>query len=157
MQRYDKYKTNSKGALCLVSTFVSGWASAFGGPYGPWPKADTQPDTRVDTQPRTPFSVGLIYVLPTGGEETHILGVGNIPAAILSSCQDLINFAIELHKNVYNWIVKIRNTSEAVPRPQYTYGPWSVWWPRGVLWPLYCLLYVSYINILPFFVHQPIL
>ena len=24
------------------------------------------------------------------------------------------------------------------------YGPWSIQWPRGVLWPGYCLLDVSY-------------
>ena len=27
----------------------------------------------------------------------------------------------------------------------YYYGPWSVLKPRGVLWPSYCLLCVSYI------------
>ena len=26
------------------------------------PQVDTQPDTRVNTRPRTPFSVGLIYI-----------------------------------------------------------------------------------------------
>ena len=54
----------------------------------------------------------------------------------------------------YIWVVKIRNTSEAVLGPKYTpwppywlrtYGPWSEWWPWGVLWPSYCLLCVSYI------------
>ena len=55
-------RQTSKGALCLVSTLVSGWVSAFGWPFGSCPQADTQPDTRVDTRPRIPFSVGLIYV-----------------------------------------------------------------------------------------------
>ena len=65
MQRYNKYKKNLERALCLVSTLISGWVSAFGQPYGPCPQADTQPDTWVDTRPRTPFSVGLIYVFPS--------------------------------------------------------------------------------------------
>ena len=51
-----------KGTLSQVSTRVSGWASAFGWPHGPSPQADTQPDTRVNTRPRIPFKVGLIYV-----------------------------------------------------------------------------------------------
>ena len=51
-----------KGALCLVSTLLSGRVSAVGKPYGPLPQADTQPDTHVDTRPHTPFSVGLIYM-----------------------------------------------------------------------------------------------
>ena len=45
-------RPTSKVALCLVSTLVSGWVSAFGGPC-----------LQVDTRPRTPFSVGLIYIL----------------------------------------------------------------------------------------------
>ena len=32
----------------------------------------------------------------------------------------------------YSWVVKIRNTSEAVLRPQYT--PWPLYWPRPY-WP----------------------
>ena len=51
-----------KGALCLVSTLVSGWVSAFGQPYGPCPRADTWPNTRVYTRPHTPFSVDHIYI-----------------------------------------------------------------------------------------------
>ena len=42
--------------------------------------------------------------------------------AFLSIC--LKNDAIKLHMDEYSWVVKIRNTSEAVLRPQYT--PWLV-------------------------------
>ena len=31
----------------------------------------------------------------------------------------------------------IRNTEEAPILPNTPLGPWSVWWPRGVLWPEY--------------------
>ena len=55
-------RPTSKGALCLVSTLISDWVSAFRRPYGPCPQTDTRPDTRVDTRPRTPFSVSLIYI-----------------------------------------------------------------------------------------------
>ena len=55
-------RPTSKGTLSHVSTLVSGWVSAFGQPHGPCPQADTQPDTRVDTRPRIPFSFGLIYL-----------------------------------------------------------------------------------------------
>ena len=72
-------------------------------------------------------------------------------------------------KSWYSWVVKIRNTSEAVLRPQYTpwhyteeeavwgaqycprllywprsIGPQSVYQPRGALWPEFCLWGVSY-------------
>ena len=51
-------RPTSKGVLCLVSTLISGWISAFRRPYGPCPQADTRPDTWIDTRPCTPFSVG---------------------------------------------------------------------------------------------------
>ena len=45
-------------------------------------------------------------LLPTGCEERGVLGVGSISVTILPSDQDMKL----LH---YNWVVKIRNTSEA--------------------------------------------
>ena len=72
VQRSNKYKTTSKGALCLVSALVSRWESASLRPYGPCPQADTQPDTRVDSRPRTLFSVSLIYI-PKSFSQHHIM------------------------------------------------------------------------------------
>ena len=51
-----------------------------------------------------------------------VLGFWSIPVAILPSGQDMKTFALYLHKHKYSWVVKIRNTSEAVLMPQYT--PW---------------------------------
>ena len=65
----------------------------------------------------------LIILLPTGSEERGVLGFGSIPVAILPSCQDVKIIALELHKHVYSWVVKIRNTSGAVLGPLRT--PWS--------------------------------
>ena len=46
-----------------------------------------------------------------------------IPTAILPSCQYIYeNIVLILHRCEYSWVVKIRNTSEAVLRPQYTLG-----------------------------------
>ena len=58
-----------------------------------------------------------MYLLPTGSEDREILGVGSIPVAILLSCQNVRNNALLLHKHAYSWLVKIRNTSEAVLGP----------------------------------------
>ena len=44
----------------------------------------------------------------------EILGVGSIPVAILTSCQDMKIIALQLHKNEYSWVIKIINASEAV-------------------------------------------
>ena len=75
------------------------------------------------------------YLLPTEHDEREVLGVGSIPVAILISCQNVRNNVLLLHKHAYSWVVKIRNTSEAVLGPQYStwpsygprpYGPWSV-------------------------------
>ena len=63
-----------------------------------------------------------LYLLPTRSEERGVLGVGSIPVAILPSCQDMKTIALQLYKHEYSWVVKIRNTSGAVLRPQYT--PW---------------------------------
>ena len=48
----------------------------------------------------------------------------SIPVAILPSCQYI---CIIVHENDYSWLVKIRNTSEAVLRPQY--NPWPPHYP----------------------------
>ena len=61
-------------------------------------------------------------LLPTGSEEREVLWVGSIHVSILLSCQDMLNIELQLHKHEYSWVVKIRNTSEAVLGPQYT--PW---------------------------------
>ena len=61
-------------------------------------------------------------LLPTGSEEKGVLGIGSIPVALLPSCQDMKTIALYLHKYNYSWVVKIRNTSEAVLGAKYT--PW---------------------------------
>ena len=53
-------------------------------------------------------------VLPTGSEERGVLGVGSIPVTILSSSQDVKTMALLLHKHECSWVVKKRNTEEAV-------------------------------------------
>ena len=55
-----------------------------------------------------------MYLLPTESEEREVLGVRSIPVTILPSCQDMKTIALELYKHEYSWVVKIRNTSEAV-------------------------------------------
>ena len=69
-----------------------------------------------------PTQCNAIDLLPTGSEEREVLGVGSIPVAILTSSQDVKIIAFYWHKHEYSWVIKIRNTSEAVFRPQYT--PW---------------------------------
>ena len=59
-------------------------------------------------------------LLPTRSEEKGVLGIGSVPVAILPSCQDIKPIALLLHKYEYSWVVKLRNTSEAVLGPQYT-------------------------------------
>ena len=49
-------------------------------------------------------------LLPTGGDERGVLGVGSIPVAILPSGQDTKTVALYLHKHKCSWVVKIRNT-----------------------------------------------
>ena len=66
--------------------------------------------------------VSVCDLLPTGSEEREVLGVRSIPVAILPSCRDMNPIALQLHEHEYSWVVKIRNTSEAVFRPQYI--PW---------------------------------
>ena len=47
------------------------------------------------------------------------MGVGSISVAIIPSCQDMKTISLQLHKREYSWVVKIRNTSEAVLRLHY--------------------------------------
>ena len=53
-----------------------------------------------------------------------VFGVGSIPVSIHPYCQDMKTIVSYLHKHEYSWVVKIRNTSEAVLRPQYFPWPW---------------------------------
>ena len=62
---------------------------------------------------------GTVFTIPTESGESELLGAGGIPVAILLSSQNVRNNALLLHKHAYSWVVKIRNTSEAVLRPQY--------------------------------------
>ena len=71
---------------------------------------------------KSDFTQKYICLLTTGSEEKGVLEVGSIPVAILPSCQYMKTIALYLLYNEYSWLVKIRNTSEAVLRPQYT--PW---------------------------------
>ena len=75
----------------------------------------------------------IIQLLPTISEERAVLWVGSIPVEILASFQGMKAIALYLYKHEYSCEVKIRNTSEAVLRPQYSLqyspqpeGPWSV-------------------------------
>ena len=84
--------------------------------------------------------------LPIRSEEHEVLQTGSIHVAILPSCQSFTIVHFTCIDNDFNKVVKIRNTSEAVLRPQYSpYVPWSVYC-LGELWPSYCLLCVSYIS-----------
>ena len=69
------------------------------------------------------ISIGLrklVHLLPTGSEEREVLGFGSIPVAIRPSSQDMKFIALYIMQR--EWVVKIRYTSEAIFRPQYT--PW---------------------------------
>ena len=52
-------------------------------------------------------------LLPTGSKEREVLGIGNIPVAILPSCQDMNTFELYLQKYEFNKVVKMGNISEA--------------------------------------------
>ena len=75
---------------------------------------------------RAIYTNTVSHVFTTGSKESEVLGVGSIPIAILLSCQYryVNNISLTWHRYEYNWVVKIRNTSEAVFRPQYT--PWPL-------------------------------
>ena len=92
-----------------------------------------------------------INLLPIGSEKRGVLGIGSIPVAMMPSCQEMKNIAVELHKHEYSWVLKVRNTSDVVFRQQYTpcppywprpYGPWSVW--MSIMAFIMCLLYYLY-------------
>ena len=63
-----------------------------------------------------------IILRPTGSEERGVFKVGSIPVAILPSCQHMKTIALKMHNHEYGWVVKIRNTSEAIFRQQYILG-----------------------------------
>ena len=85
--------------------------------------------------PSLPYGVPAVYLwyhlfmgyhhnlLPTGSEEREVLGMGSIPVAILLSCLDMEHIALQLHKHENSRVMKIRSTSEAVLRPQYSLWP----------------------------------
>ena len=53
--------------------------------------------------------------MTTGGEEREVLGVGSILFHYFPLVKKLLKtVALYLHKHKYIWVVKIRNTSEAV-------------------------------------------
>ena len=79
--------------------------------------------SRFESSVSITYFTKLMDLVPTGSEKREVLWVGSIPAAILLSCQDMKNIALQLHKHEYSWVVEIRNTSEAVLRPQYTLWP----------------------------------
>ena len=57
----------------------------------------------------------LKYVLlPTGSEERGVLELGSIAAAIPPSCQHMQTIALHLLYCEYSWVVKLRNTSQAI-------------------------------------------
>ena len=63
----------------------------------------------------TSWSLALaIILLATGSENRGILGIGSIPVTILPSCKDIKPIALYLHTHEYSWLIKLRNTSEAV-------------------------------------------
>ena len=63
-----------------------------------------------------------VFLIPSGSEEGGVLTVGSIPVAILPSCQNFKTIALYLHKHEHSWVLKIRNTSDAVVSPQYTHN-----------------------------------
>ena len=52
----------SDGVLGRLSTLVSGPILTLVRPYGPCTRVSIGPDTRVDNRPRTPSSVGFVYL-----------------------------------------------------------------------------------------------
>ena len=72
-----------------------------------------------------------LVLLPTGREERGVLHGGwEYSCCNTTSCQDM---KIYLHyKHEYSWVVKIRNTSEAVLRSQYSLGHQTDSIPMGL-------------------------
>ena len=85
---------------------------------------------------------GIHHLLPAGSAD-EVLQTGSIHEAKLPSCQAFIVYFKYLNCT-FIWVVEIRNTSEAVFRPQY--APWASYLPRPFgPWSVLCLLCVSYI------------
>ena len=61
-------------------------------------------------------------LLPAGSEKHEVLQTWSIHAAILPSCQFFTILHFQFIAFNIIWVVKIRNTSEAVLRPQHS--PW---------------------------------
>ena len=59
----------------------------------------------------------------TGSEERGVLEIEIIPDAILPSYRNMKTIALYLHRYEYSWVVKIKNTPEAVLMPQYSSWP----------------------------------
>ena len=78
--------------LVFGTSFVSRYLkSVYTGP----PKSNVQNIVSYGTMAFM-FSnfTGISILLPTGSEERGVLGVGSIPVAILTSCQDMKTIAI---------------------------------------------------------------
>ena len=65
----------------------------------------------------TSLFVGM-FLLPAGSEEHEVLQTGSIHLAILPSCQSFATVHLKCLNCAFIWVVKIRNISEAVFRPQ---------------------------------------
>ena len=78
---------------------------------------------------------GVNVLLPSRSEERGVLGVGSIPVVIFPSFQGIQIIALKLHQYKYSWVVKIRNTSEAVPRgsTQAPIHPVALWGLVGMI------------------------
>ena len=64
-------------------------------------------------------------LLPAGSEQHEVLLFGNIYEEVLQACHQTVQIEKNTLKYWYSWVVKKRNTSEAVLRPQYT--PWPLY------------------------------
>ena len=72
-----------------------------------------------------------IYYAPEVRRGKYWCMVGTISVSILPSYPDMNPIALQLHEDEYSWVVKIRNTSEAVLRSQFS------------PWPSYCISYIN--------------
>ena len=83
----------------------------------PWIWTNLKNDPENVKNPRNfadPQNSDMSVLPPTGSDERGVLGVGSIPVAIFPSCQDMKTIALKLPKQEYSWVLKVRNTSEAV-------------------------------------------
>ena len=60
-----------------------------------------------------------VCLLPSGSEEHEVLQTRSIHVIILPSCQSFTIVHFKCLNCEFIWVVQIRNTSEAVLRPQY--------------------------------------